>query len=108
MSHPGIGRPAAYLYVTEDVGRIASDAASRAGFEPVSEIVGASIAVIEIGQPRYLKALDDALDASVRTIVIGDDPDDFVTVGLKAAGVWRVVRRADFLADPGSVFPLLA
>lgn len=108
MPHPGIGRPTAFLYLTEDVARIATDAASRAGFEPSPEIAGASIALVEIGRPRYLKVLDHLLDNGVRTIVIGEDPDDFVTVGLRAAGVWRVVRREAFVEDPASVFPLLA
>lgn len=108
MASSGIGRPSAFLYLSEALMGSAADAVALAGFAPADKAEGASIALVEIGVTGYLKVLDALLDEGIRTIVIGKDPDDFVTVGLEAAGVWRVLRTDQFFDDPAKVLPLIA
>jgi len=62
-------------------------------------------AAVDLSHPSARDSIGRLVGAGVPTIAYDDAPDDLIETGLRAAGVRAVVRRQDFVADPGRFLP---
>ena len=62
-------------------------------------------AAVDLSHPSARDSIGRLVAAGITTIAYDDAPDDLIETGLRAAGVRSVVRRKDFVADPGRFLP---
>ena len=101
---PLVNRPGAVLLPTAAEGDVA-EAIATAGYRLVPDLASAVVAVVDLDLPGSEDAIAASVDAELHAVAIGDVVDDLTRVGLRAAGVARVVDRTELVTTPGEVLP---
>ncbi len=98
--------PAVGLLCRSDDREHLGNSLRQAGYRPTGTVEeGLAFALVDLdGNPDVVAEM---LESGVRVIAYGDEITDLTAIGLRAAGVWKIVRRSTVLTSLHTVVPVL-